>query len=274
MKKTLIILSLLSGTVYAQCPVIPACTNTVQVSNLWNQSTNQSTCFVGNGYIPSNYNWNNWSYLSFNGEINIYQNVNFPGGAKKVYNQGFVTYYGHVNWNGQDTMVLSNATVTLTEVTANNTGNNAIVLGINSYLFLDDGCGGYDQYFVGDTIHTTSSNYTNNVYVLGCSSTPLGIKEFNLRGNVLYWKATGNSEIQYSSDSKNFQSIYFTSQQEGKLTVHESGYYRLYNEGTYSKMVRFNLTSTIQNNNVIYYHEGKFQFTRPNAPVVGTKQLK
>lgn len=269
MKKVVIILSLLGGTTYAQCPQLPVCTNTVQMSSLGNQSTNQSTCFVGNGVIPHNYNWNNWGYLSFSGTIGVDQNVNFPSGANKVYNHGNITYSGHVNWNGNDTMVLYQASVNVGQVTANNSGGNVIAMDASSQLFV-----GGVQYFPEDTIHTTPGNGSNDVYVIGCSGTPLGIISISLQSNNILWEAPGDVEVQYSENSKDFRTIYFTSQKRGKIELKEAGFYRIMSEGSYSTIVRLNLTELLLNNNIIYYNQGQFQLNRPSAPVVGEKQTK
>ena len=280
MKKLTFILSLFSLNLQAQCIQVPNCTNSVSMCNtITNMSLQGNWCFEGHGSISNSVNWNNWDWIRFNSisaSININQNVNFGGGAKKVYNTGYaVNYWGNTSFNGSDTIFVGDGcTVQVTNPISNNSnsGNyNTIVLGVGSRLFIGPSM---VEYHVGDTIRTNPSNNSNNIYVVGCSSTPLSIDEvkFYLNGNLLYWQTESTDiQIQYSETGNSFRTIHYSSYPIGNLSIKEAGFYRLFHDGKYSKILQYNMSKLSEKR--IYYYMGNFYHQQPQTEYYGTKKI-
>lgn len=276
MKKLTFLFCLFTVNLQAQCLVMPQCTNIIPISsNVSNINLQGNWCFEGYGSIAQSVNWNNWDWIQFKSttaSLNIDQNVNFGGGAKKIYCQGYaVNFWGNTSFNGNDTLFVSDGcTVQITNPISNNSnsGNyNTIVLGIGSHLFINN-----TEYYIGDTIHTNSSNNSNNIYIIGCNGTPLAITnpKFYLHGTLLYWETESNkNEIQYSEDGKSFRTIYYSSLSYGNLAIKEAGFYRLKSDEYYSKILQFNLSKLSEKR--IYYYMGNFYHEQPKTEYYGIK---
>lgn len=279
MKSILTITAVLSlNLAQAQCSPFPECTNEVQMCNIIsNMNLQGNWCFEGYGSIAQSVNWNNWDWIQFHSttaSINLQQNVNFGGGSKKVYNSGYaVNYWGNTSFSGADTMFVgAGCTVQITNPLSNNSNSsnyNTIVLGPGATLYIGVNM---VQYEAGDTIKTNPSNNSNNIYVVGCAGSPLAIDKtkFYIHGNLLYWEVEStNLKVQYSSDSKSWNTIHYSSFTNGNLAIHESGFYRLQYDDKFSETIPYNMKSLRDDR--IYYYMGNFYKQQPEIPYYGTK---
>lgn len=133
----------LSLSATAQCSSIDctAADNVVDIGDGLSSSYEGSTCFSGNGEIPTWVNPNNWPFMSFSSEEGMYmkQNINFGTLNDRVQTHGNVRLK-YISMNGSDTIFVTSGTLQIDAWVANgytSTTQNTIVLQNGAELFVN-----------------------------------------------------------------------------------------------------------------------------------------
>lgn len=277
----LILLSILSIKLQAQCVQTPSCINEVVMTcnDLSNQYSNGNTCFSGYGSIPTSYNWNGqWNWFQFNStiaSIGVEQSLNLGNGAKKVFTSGAggVNFFGNFSMDGGDTLVVGTGCTTQVTYPISNNSNpgqkNVIILNPGAILYVGLNMAIYEP---GDTIKTVPGNNSNNIYVIACYSVPLQVKieDFSLNGNALNWTVNNADQIkiEYSVDQKSWNPVYSTSINKGSFGIVASGYYRLNADGEYSKTIVYT-HDNVSSPKRVYYYMGNYYTDTKYLPYYG-----
>jgi len=248
MKKLLLAIMLLPSLSQGQqCPNY-VCTNETEVCDeLENVSYNTSSkCFSGSGVIKSSVTWNNWTRLSFEGNLNVRQVINMSGGVKKVYiRQGANIRLAALNMDNSDT-TFNGGNLIVESWTSNNSSTNVIMMRPSATLKI-----GNTYYNNPPYTLNVVGNPTNKLLIRSCSTQPLPITLEYFVGNPLRWKFgmvfnVLKVELQYSTNGVDWLSreeLYgVISNREYSSNLKENGYYRLATydlDGTvsYSKVV-------------------------------------
>ena len=126
----------------------------------------------------------------------------------------------------------------------------------------------------------TSCGGTGDMGWLELSDFPLPLKviDFKIEEGLLKWNVTCDNElyIQYSQDTRSWENIHCTFAKKSQITVRSEGYYRLFADNTFSKIIRYKegITSDV-NDDSIYSISGqkldRYEFLVPL--VIGGKKV-
>lgn len=237
------------------CPPYQCVGHQVVVNGtLNNTSYNGNVCFSGSGTIGNSINVNNWNILTFAGDLDNYQVINFSNGAKKIYiGLGKNVYLPRVSFDGQDT-IFNSGNLIIGNWTSNNSFTNAIVSSAGATLKID---GVFHNQ--NDTLLNVVNNQSNILVINKCQSNPLPVVLAYFKTEPLRWKFSSvinieKVELQWSENAVDWllRNEYYWVRQDFEYMTYlsQAGYYRLKitdlnGEQTFSKIIRIAVNITV-----------------------------
>ena len=245
MKKLLLILIPFSSQAQT-CPSFQCAGHQVTVSGtMTNSNYNGNICFKGDGTVSNSVSVNNWQKMSWWGNINYQQTVNFSPNCK-AWVQGNVSL-PQVSFTSGDTL-WNFGNLIITSYTSNNSTTNTIVNAQGATLKI---AGVYCN--TPQTLNLVPSNPSNVLMIASCSNNPLPLKIEYFTSEPLKWKFSQiqdiyKVELQWSENALDWlrkEEYYSIHGEEYSYPSSESGYYRLKIEDldgsvNYSKVLRLN----------------------------------
>jgi len=230
MKKLLLLLLPFSSQAQT-CPPLQCTGHQVTVNGtMTNANYNGNTCFTGSGTVSNSVSVNNWQKLSWSGNINYQQTVNFSPNSKAWVASGSNISLPQVSFTNNDTL-WNFGNLVIASYNSNNSFTNTIINGQGATLKI-----GNTYYNTPQVINMVPSNPTNVLVIGSCGASPLPITLEYFISNPLRWKFSDVSdlykvELQWSKDGLDWLSeaeyLWVRANFEYLSLLGETGLYRL-----------------------------------------------